>query len=105
MGCYRQESNGAVSSGKIIVSSGRGCLHVADFVFHDGLIWGVRSYVGDHERDQGCQSSGNLRDLCSKSVTHLVTNRDHAALVGFDLRQMERDVSIEVFEKTYAIAD
>src|SRR5688572_19954042 len=31
--------------------------------------------------------------------SHLVTKLDHAALVGFDLREMEGDVSVELLEE------
>ena len=36
--------------------------------------------------------------LCCHS-SHLVTKRDRAALIGFDLRQVEGDVSVELFEE------
>jgi len=36
---------------------------------------------------------------------HLVTKRHRAALVGFDLRQMQRDVSVECFKELYPIAN
>jgi hypothetical protein len=32
-------------------------------------------------------------------ASHLVTKLHHAALVGFDLRQMESDVSVELLEE------
>jgi hypothetical protein len=31
--------------------------------------------------------------------SHLVTKLHHAALVGFDLHQMERDISVELLEE------
>ena len=31
--------------------------------------------------------------------SHLVTKRHHAALIGFDLRQMQGDVSVELVEE------
>ena len=37
--------------------------------------------------------------------SHLVTKRHHAAFVGFDLRQMESDVSVELLEELYPIAN
>jgi hypothetical protein len=36
---------------------------------------------------------------------HLIPKRDHAALVGFDLRQMEGNISVEFFEESYPIAN
>jgi hypothetical protein len=39
------------------------------------------------------------------SSSDLVMKLHHAALVGFDLRQMEGDVSVELFEEPYPIAD
>ena len=37
--------------------------------------------------------------------SHLVTKLHHAALVGFDLRQMEGDVSVELLEERYPITN
>ena len=37
--------------------------------------------------------------------SHLVTKLHHAALIGFDLRQMEGDVCIELVEEWDAITD
>jgi hypothetical protein len=37
--------------------------------------------------------------------SHLVTKLHHAALIGFDLRQMEGDVSVELLEERDPIAD
>src|SRR5436189_938031 len=37
--------------------------------------------------------------------SHLVTKLHHAALVGFDLRQMESDVSVELLEERDAITN
>jgi hypothetical protein len=37
--------------------------------------------------------------------SHLVTKLHHAALIGFDLRQMEGDVSVELLEERYPIAN
>jgi hypothetical protein len=37
--------------------------------------------------------------------SHLVTQFNHAALVGFDLREMEGDVSVELVEEANPIAD
>ncbi len=37
--------------------------------------------------------------------SHLVTKLHHAALIGFDLRQMEGDVSVQLFEEPYPIAN
>jgi hypothetical protein len=37
--------------------------------------------------------------LPSRHCSHLVTKRDRAALVGFDLRQVEGDVSVELLEE------
>jgi len=37
--------------------------------------------------------------------SHLVTKLHRAALVGFDLRQMESDVSVELLEERYPIAN
>jgi hypothetical protein len=31
--------------------------------------------------------------------SHLITQLDHAALVGFDLREMEGDISVELLEE------
>ena len=31
---------------------------------------------------------------------HLVTEFHHSVLVGFDLREMERDISVELFEES-----
>jgi len=36
---------------------------------------------------------------------HLVTKRHHAALIGFDLRQMEGDISVELLEEWDSIAN
>jgi hypothetical protein len=36
---------------------------------------------------------------------HLVTQRHHAALIPFDLRQMEGDISVELFEEGDSVAD
>jgi hypothetical protein len=48
----------------------------------------------------GCRSSG-IRPRSSR----LVTKRDHAALVGFDLRQMEGNIPVELLEEGYPIAN
>jgi len=37
--------------------------------------------------------------------SHLVTKLHHAALIGFDLRQMEGDVFAELLEEPYPIAN
>src|SRR6185312_3866559 len=37
--------------------------------------------------------------------SHLVTKLHHAALVGFDLREMEGDVAVELLEEWDPIAD
>jgi hypothetical protein len=37
--------------------------------------------------------------------SHLVTKLHHAALIGFDLGQMEGDVSVELVEERYPIAN
>ena len=37
--------------------------------------------------------------------SHLVAKLHHAALIGFDLRQMEGDVCIELLEERYPIAN
>jgi hypothetical protein len=37
--------------------------------------------------------------------SHLVTKLHHAALIGFDLRQMEGDVSVELLKERYPIAN
>jgi hypothetical protein len=37
--------------------------------------------------------------------SHFVTKPNHAALISFDLRQMEGDVSVEPPKKRYSIAD
>src|SRR3954447_23608212 len=37
--------------------------------------------------------------------SHLVTKLHHAALVGFDLREMEGDVAVELFEEGDPITD
>jgi len=37
--------------------------------------------------------------------SHLVTKLHHTALVGFDLRQMEGDVSVELLKERYPIAN
>ena len=37
--------------------------------------------------------------------SHLVTKLHHAALIGFDLGQMESDVSVELLEERYPIAN
>jgi hypothetical protein len=37
--------------------------------------------------------------------SHLVTKPHHAAFIGFDLRQMEEDVSVELLKKRYSIAN
>jgi len=37
--------------------------------------------------------------------SHLITKAHHAALIGFDLRQMEEDVSIELIKERYSIAN
>src|SRR5690349_1326152 len=47
-----------------------------------------------------CQSSDNR-----PRTSHLVTKRNRAVLVGFHLGQMERDVSVELLEERYPIAD
>ena len=39
------------------------------------------------------------------TMSHLVTKLHHAALIGFDLRQMEGDVSVELLEERYPIAN
>jgi hypothetical protein len=41
---------------------------------------------------------GGVPSLAAISL-HLVTKRHHAVLVGFDLRQMERDISVELLER------
>ena len=42
----------------------------------------------------------SLADLLSRRLaSHLVTKLHHAALVGFDLRQMEGDVPVELLEE------
>jgi len=41
----------------------------------------------------------SLQSLGAAMSLHLVTKLHHAALVGFDLRQMEGDVSVELFEE------
>jgi hypothetical protein len=43
--------------------------------------------------------------LLATTASHLVTKRHHAALVGFDLRQMEGDVSVELLEELDPIAN
>ena len=50
---------------------------------------------------------GKLSYASSSVATssHLVTQLHHAALVGFDLRQMEGDVSVELLEKRDPIAN
>ena len=41
-----------------------------------------------------------LRDCLGRGLSsHLVTKRDHAALVRFDLRQVEGDVSVELLKE------
>jgi len=37
--------------------------------------------------------------------SHLITKLHHAALIGFNLRQMEGDVSVEPLEERYPIAN
>ena len=37
--------------------------------------------------------------------SHVVTQLDHAALVGFDLREVEGDVFVELLEEWYPIAN
>ena len=37
--------------------------------------------------------------------SHLVTKTQHAALVGFDLRQMQWDVHVEILKESYPIAN
>ena len=41
---------------------------------------------------------------CVKS-SHLVTKANHAAFIGFDLRKMEDDVSVELLKKWNSIAN
>ena len=48
-------------------------------------------------------SSGTLS--LATTPTHLVTQLNHAALVGFDLREVEGDVSIELVEEGDPIAN
>ena len=47
---------------------------------------------------------GGVRWLATMS-SHLVTKLHHAALIGFDLGQMESDVSVELLEERYPIAN
>jgi hypothetical protein len=44
------------------------------------------------------------RDLAAR-YSHLVTKLYHAALVGFDLRQVEGDVSVELLEEWNSITN
>ena len=48
-----------------------------------------------------------LGDVPSRAAIslHLVTKLHHAVLVGLDLRQMERDVFVELFEESDAITN
>ena len=47
-----------------------------------------------------CASSEVTRDRLSRRLSsHLVTKLNRAALVGFDLRQVEGDVSVELLEE------
>src|SRR5215475_1497672 len=46
------------------------------------------------------EAPASLADRLSRRLSsHLVTKLHHAALVGFDLRQMEGDVSVEFLEE------
>ena len=46
------------------------------------------------------EAPASLADHLSRRLSsHLVTKLHHAALVGFDLRQMEGDVSVELLEE------
>ena len=36
---------------------------------------------------------------------HFVTQIHHAAFIGFDLRQMQTDVPVEILEERYALTD
>ena len=47
---------------------------------------------------------GGVPGLATMS-SYLVTQPYHAALIGFDLRQMERDVSVELLEEWDPIAN
>ncbi|KAF5408822.1 MAG: hypothetical protein Udaeo2_09870 [Candidatus Udaeobacter sp.] len=47
---------------------------------------------------------GGVPWLATRS-SHLVTKLDHAALIGFDLREMEGDVSVELLEERSPIAN
>jgi hypothetical protein len=47
---------------------------------------------------------GGVPSLAAISL-HLVTKLHHAAFIGFDLRKMESDVSVELLEKLYPIAN
>src|SRR5437762_1109542 len=58
-------------------------------------------------------STSNVTDMLSCAgvlwpammSSHFVTKLHHAALIGFDLRQMEGDVSVELLEEPYPIAN
>src|SRR5262245_3617561 len=52
----------------------------------------------------GRWSGGGVPRLATMS-SHLVTKLHHAALVGFDLRQMERDIPVEFLEESDSIAN
>jgi hypothetical protein len=41
----------------------------------------------------------------SCSSAHLVTKRHHAALIGFDLRKMKGDISVELLEEAGPITE
>jgi len=45
------------------------------------------------------QGLRSLPVLSRRQSSHLVTKLDHAALVGFDLRQVEGDVAVELPEE------
>src|SRR2546426_2241126 len=62
-------------------------------------IWPKRGFAGH-------RNGGDAAFPCSLTMSsHLVTKRHRAALVGFDLRQMKGDVSVELLEKPYPIAN
>src|SRR5262245_19244602 len=50
-------------------------------------------------------TSGSRAAYAGAKCSHFVPEFDDAADVGFDLRQMESDVSIELLEESDAIAD
>ena len=62
-------------------------------------IWPKRGFTG--HRDGG--DAAFSRSLMMSS--HLVTKRYRAALICFDLRQMKDDVSVELLEEGYPIAN